>query len=150
MRNSLLVLSLLVAVSSPALAADAQLEKLLVTVKKLKGKVEFEKGVRTDYLTIHLSDTAVKDADLEALKGMTQIRKLYLQNRAITDEGLANLTGLENLQSLSLNKTKITDKGLEHVKELAELKTLHLKGTKVTADGIKDLKKTLAKVEIDH
>jgi internalin A len=174
MRNRLLALSLLIAVSLPSLAADAPLEKLLVAVKKLNGKVEVEKIGKTDYLTIHLSDTAVKDADLEALSGMTQVRKLYLQNTGITDEGLKNLKGLENLQSLSLNKTKITDdglanlaaltklhtlslsntkitdKGLEHVKELSELKTLHLKGTKVTEDGIKDLKKTLTKVEIDH
>jgi hypothetical protein len=173
-RRSLLAMTVFVAVTTPAIAADAQLEKLLVTVNKLDGKVEVEKVGRTDYLTVHLSDTKVKDADLEALKGMTQIRMLYLQNTGITDEGLANLAGLENLLSLSLNKTKITDdglknlagltklhtlslsntkvtdKGLEHVKELSELKTLHLKGTKVTEDGIKDLKKTLTKVEIDH
>jgi Leucine-rich repeat (LRR) protein len=132
MRKSLLALSLLVAFSSPSLAADAQLEKLLVTVKKLDGKVEVEKVGKTDYLTIHLSDTAVKDADLEALKGMTQIRKLYLQNTAITDEGLANLTGLENLQSLSLNKTKITDDGLKNLAGLTKLHTLSLSNTKVT------------------
>ncbi len=174
MRKSLLALSLLVVISSPSLAADAQLKKLLVAVKKLNGTVEVEKVGKMDYLAVLLSDTKVKDADLEAFKGMTQIRKLYLQNTAITDEGLGNLTGLENLQSLSLNKTKITDdglknlagltklhtlslsntkvtdKGLEHVNELAELKTFHRKGTKVTEDRIKDLKKTLTKVEIDH
>jgi hypothetical protein len=52
---------------------------LLVTVKKLNCKVEVEKVGKTDYLTIHLSDTVVKDADLEAFKGMPQIRRLYLQ-----------------------------------------------------------------------
>ena len=91
MRKTLLALSLLVAVSSPALAADAQLEKLLVTVKKLDGKVEIEKVGKTDYLTVHLSDTKVKDADLDALKGMTQIRKLNVLNTANADQGLANL-----------------------------------------------------------
>jgi hypothetical protein len=174
MRKHLLALSLLVAVASPAVAADVALEKLLVMVKKLNGKIEVEKIGKTDYLTIYLSDTNVKDADLEKLSSVTQIRKLYLQNTGITDEGLRSLKGLENLQTLSLNKTKITDdglvnlagltklhmlslsntkvtdKGLEQVKELSELKTLHLKGTKVTDDGIKDLKKTLTKVEIDH
>jgi len=38
MRKSLLAMTFLVAVTSPTLAADAQLEKLLVAVKKLDGK----------------------------------------------------------------------------------------------------------------
>jgi len=65
-----------VVILSPSLAADDQLEKLLVAIKKLNGKVEVEKVGKTDYLTVHLSDTKVKDADLETLKGMTQIRRL--------------------------------------------------------------------------
>jgi Leucine-rich repeat (LRR) protein len=140
MRIQVIALSLIAFVSLPAFAADAQLEALLVTVKKLNGKVEIAKVGKMDHVTIHLSDTSVKDADLEAIKGMPQIRRLYLQNTAITDEGLANLAGLENLEILSLNKTKITDAGLKNLVGLSNLKTLSLSNSKVTDKGLEQVK----------
>jgi hypothetical protein len=72
----LIALALIALVSLPACAADAHLEALLVTVKKLNGKVEVAKVGKMDHVTIHLSDTAVKDADLETFKGIPQIRRL--------------------------------------------------------------------------
>jgi len=115
---------LIALVSLPAFAADAQLETILVAVKKLNGKVEVAKVGKMDHVTIHLS-----------FKGMLQIHRLYLQNTTITDEGLANLSGLENLEILSLNKTKITDAGLKNLVGLSNLKTLSLSNTKVKTKG---------------
>ena len=61
MRNHVIAMALIALGSLPAYSADASLETLLVTVKKLNGKVEVEKVGKTDYLTIHLSNTAVKE-----------------------------------------------------------------------------------------
>ena len=82
----------------------------------------------------------VTDADMEHLKGMTNLRKLDLKFTDVTDAGLVHLKGLTKLQTLNLYGTKITDAGLEHLKGLTGLQTLNLGGTKITDAGMVHLK----------
>ncbi len=73
---------------------------------------------------VHFIGTPVTNAELEHLKGLTQLR------------------------SLDLARAKVTDDGLEHLKGLTRLRQLHLKGTKVTDEGIKKLQEALPNCEI--
>jgi hypothetical protein len=108
-------------------------EKAVALVKKLGGRVEIDEKVKdTPIVALHLSDTKVTDADLEALNSLAQLHRLYLQNTTITDAGLEHLRALTELYTLSLNHTKVTDAGLENLKALSKLKTLSLANTRVT------------------
>jgi internalin A len=139
-------------VVAPLRADDPQTdrEKAAALVKKLGGRIEVdEKSKDAPIVAVHLSDTKVTDADLEALKPLTQLHRLYLQNTSITDAGLEHLKGLAELHTLSLNHTKVTDAGLENLKGLSKLKTLSLANTRVTNKGMEQLK-GLAKLQTLH
>jgi internalin A len=125
-------------------------EKAVALVKKLGGRIEVdEKSKDVPIVAVHLSDTKVSDADLEALKPLTQLHRLYLQNTTITDAGLEHLKALSELHTLSLNHTKVTDAGLESLKGLSKLKTLSLANTRVTNKGMEQLK-GLTKLQTLH
>jgi Leucine-rich repeat (LRR) protein len=79
------------------------------------------------------------DADLEHLKGLTQLDYLELPWK-VTDAGLEHLQGLSGLQHLDLGETQVTDAGLEHLKGLTALQELNLGGTQVTDVGLVYLK----------
>jgi hypothetical protein len=142
-----------VALSNPMLRSDEpspDKEKAIALVKKLGGSVEVDEKVKEmPVVAVHLSDTKVADADLEPLKSLTKLHRLYLQNTAITDEGLAHLKGLTELHTLSLNHTKVTDAGLDNLKRLTNLKTLSLANTRITNKGLDQLK-GLTKLQTLH
>jgi len=91
--------------------------------------------------SLRLTGTAVTDAGLVHLKGLTALRDLQLGNTRITDAGLAQLTGLTDLRQLLLFNTPITDAGLAHLKDLPRLVVLDVSGTKVTDDGVIELER---------
>jgi beta-lactamase regulating signal transducer with metallopeptidase domain len=93
--------------------------------------------------TVRLSRTAVTDADLGHLKGLSGLKALYLDDTRITDAGLGHLAGLADLETLSLNYTRTTDAGLEHLKRLSRLRSLALLEADVTAAGLRALTKAL-------
>ena len=99
------------------------------TVKKLGGSV-----VRNEQLpgkpivSVTLSMSDCKDADIKALTGLKSLNSLALYRTAITDAGLKEVAALKTLTSLDVMKTKITDSGL---KELAGLDLLATAGTRV-------------------
>ena len=88
------------------------------------------------------------DADLVALKELSQLTQLDLGNIQVTDAGLVHLNQLKRLQTLSLHGTQVTDAGLLHLQiqvtdaglvhlsELKRLQTLSLHGTQVTDAGL--------------
>jgi hypothetical protein len=91
--------------------------------------------------SLRLTGTAVTNAGLVHLKGLTGLRDLQLGNTQITDAGLAHLKGLTELRQLLLFNTPITDAGLDHLKDLTSLVLLDLSGTKVTDDGVIELER---------
>ncbi len=76
-------------------------------------------------------------------------RDLDLLNTAVTDAGLEHLVGLTRLQRLNLGYTGVSDTGLKRLKGLTELRSLGLARTSVTDAGVSDLQKALPKVNID-
>jgi internalin A len=148
------ILTIAVCLSAvPLLRADEpqkDREKAGALIKKLGGHVEVdEKAKDAPIVAVHLSDTKVIDADLETLKPLTQLHRLYLQNTTITDADLEHLKGLTELHTLSLNHTRVTDAGLENLKGLSKLKTLSLANTRMTNKGMEQLK-GLTKIQTLH
>ncbi len=58
------------------------------------------------------------DAELEQLKGLSQLEWVDLNGTNVTDAGLDNLRGLSQLQSVELNATQVTDEGVESLHEV--------------------------------
>jgi hypothetical protein len=90
-------------------------------------------------VSVNLTATDVGDAQLDVLKGLTRLRRLYLSGTRVTDRGLSRLEGLEHLEDLYLIGDAITDDGLEHIARLKGLRRLDLSGTRVTDRGLEHL-----------
>jgi internalin A len=125
-----------------------------------------------DVCAVYLANNAVTDAELDHLRGLTQLRQLFLHSTQVTDAGLEHLRrlsklellaldgtqltdagvehlgGLTQLQYLSVNSTHVTDAGLEHLRGLTQLQKLHLFSTHVTAAGVGELQKALPNCQI--
>jgi hypothetical protein len=66
---------------------------------------------------------SVKDADLKALGGLTQLRALGLSETKVTDTGLMELTGLKGLELLCL-PGQVTDAGIATLQTALPLATI--------------------------
>ena len=97
---------------------------------------------------LDLGQTAVTDAGLGRIKGLTGLVRLHLEGTKITDAGLMHLKGMTGLEYLNVYGTAVTDAGLAHLSGLKNLKRLYVWQTKVTDAGIEQLKKTLPQVEV--
>jgi serine/threonine protein kinase/Leucine-rich repeat (LRR) protein len=117
--------------------------------------------------SLDLSDSAIGDADLASLNGLTHLRRLVLDGTNIEGQGLIHLqelpelkelrlgcpkvievflvelAGLQKLEKLSLAKSHVSDEGARQLAQLRNLKELDLTETKVTAAGVKELQKSL-------
>jgi curved DNA-binding protein CbpA len=75
---------------------------------------------------LHAGHSAVDDAQLRHLHGLTGLQFLDLTATNVTDAGLIHLLGLERLESLSLWRTGVSDRGLELLGRLETLRSLGL------------------------
>ena len=91
--------------------------------------------------SLGLDATAVGDAGLVRLAGLTSLRTLTLSRTTVTDAGLIHLQGMPGLSTLWLADTKVTDAGLTQLKGLTNLASLTLRGTKVTDAGVRSLER---------
>ncbi len=89
----------------------------------------------------HVTPVAkLNDADMERLKGMTQLRSLKLDNTNVTDAGLKHVAGLTQLQTLTLPRTKVTGASLQYLKGLTQLQDLNLVLPEVTDAALVHIK----------
>jgi hypothetical protein len=89
-----------------------------------------------DLTVLSLDGAKVSDDDLEALEGLTRLRRLYLNGTPVTDAGLAHLSKLTDLERLELRETAITDAGLVHLARLTKLRKLYLSNTRIHDAGL--------------
>jgi hypothetical protein len=66
---------------------------------------------------VRLDGSSVTDADLEQLKGMSQLHLLALSDTPITDAGLEHIASLTQLNTLYLNRTVVTDEGVKRLQQ---------------------------------
>lgn len=114
---------------------SAEQESIIAAIKLRGGHVLIDRGTNsTSTIKVILSETGVKDKDLEQLKGLPTLQELYLFRTKVTGEGLKHLKGLTQLQRLDLSHcTELTEAGLANLKGLTKLQTLD-----VTATGMRD------------
>ena len=63
---------------------------------------------------------------------LDRLEELHLSDTAVTDAELAYLRRLRRLSRLDLTRTQVTDAGLEYLAGLTELASLYLRGTRVS------------------
>ena len=98
----------------------------------------FSEVVRMGYMS-SVDATQFADADVQHLKGLSQLRFLALSPSQITDAGLRKLTGLRRLETLILDQTRVTDSGLECLLNFPKLNSLSLCDTQITDAGLRSL-----------
>jgi hypothetical protein len=119
-------------------------------IAKLGGRVEVdEESPDHPVVGVFLATGHVTDANLECLRGLTQLEELYLEGAKVTDAGLKHLKGLTHLQVLDLSGTDVSDAGMERLKGLTQLQVLDLSDTKVTDVGLEHLKELTQLRELD-
>jgi hypothetical protein len=111
----------------------------LVIVKASGGKVRIDEKYSPPDISIDLSGTKIKDADLVQVKWIRGLTELNLSETQVTDAGLAHLKGLP-LSYLALARSEVGDTGLAYLQGMRTLGTLDLSGTRVTDAGLAYLK----------
>ena len=101
-----------------------------------------------DLQILDLKGSAVTDAGLVHLRGLTGLRNLNLAQTEVTDAGLEHLQDLVNLEKLNLWETAVSDAGLRLLRGLVALRELDLEGTRVTEAGIAELRAALPSLVI--
>ncbi len=77
--------------------------------------------------------------ELEALAGLTQLRKLGLRHMQVTGPSLRHLAGLTQLEELDVSRTFIDSASLEYLLGLTRLRQLNLSRNDVSDAGIRHL-----------
>lgn len=116
-------------------SGDDTARKAIAKIKESGGKLTQGDG----WVSVRFTDSPVTDADLEHLKGLTDLVSLNLSRTRVTDAGLEYLEGLTNLEVLNLSSTGVTDAGLQHLGRLANLEALNLSRTRVADAGLEYL-----------
>jgi len=142
------------AISDAELAPIGQLTRL--ELLKLRGATAVtDAGLEnltgmTLLQNLNLMGTPVTDAGLMYLQGRSSLRFLNLRFTPVTDAGLAHLKGLPGMTTLWLADTRVTDAGLAYLKGLSGLERLNLTGTAVTDAGVRELGKVRPNLRISH
>ncbi len=98
---------------------------------------------------VNLVNTKVGNTGLRHLVDLPGLTTLWLKETNVTDAGLTDLIRLNSLTYLGLNGTRITDEGLAEIAKLTALTGLDLRNTEVTASGLSQLRKALPKCRIE-
>jgi hypothetical protein len=99
-------------------------------------------------IQIYFYTEEATDAEVEHLRGLSQLKELELGGTHVTDAGLEHLRGMSRLTELDLGFTQVTDAGLGHLKGLSQLQYLDLRTMQVTDGGVKRLQQALPNCEI--
>ena len=98
-----------------------------------------DSGQRRKLTTLDLSGTAVTDAGLKGLAGLTDLVELDLSGTRATGAGCSGLGGLKSLKSLNLSDANVTDLGLKGVAALQSVESLDITNADVTDTGLNEL-----------
>jgi Leucine-rich repeat (LRR) protein len=88
-------------------------------------------GACSDVVSINLSETKLREADLQFLAALASLRELRLVNLPVSDATLKRLAGHGKLEVLDLSGTRVTGAGLADLATSAELKQLLLANTQI-------------------
>ena len=94
---------------------NAPVRPAIEMVQRLGGHLFFGRG---EVVEIVLNQTAVQDADLQHISGLSQLTDLSLEATGIGDAGLVHTARLKNLVWLNLYRTQVSDASLEQLRQL--------------------------------
>jgi internalin A len=92
--------------------------------------------VLTGIRTVNLSESDVRDEELQALPSLPDLEELYLCHTKITEKGLSHLSGAKKLRLINLASTKTSKRGLGCLKNLPGLEELGLTDTGINDEGL--------------
>jgi len=97
-----------------------------------------------------LNDTAIGDADLQALTSVDSIEFLSLERTAITDDGARYLSSVKSLRGVSLMGTCVSNTGISYFAALPGLEYLNVVDTAVTDTAVLALQRALPQTLIER
>ena len=101
------------------------------------------------YITwLNLSDSALKDKNLEVLAEMENLTRLSLQNNPLTTETLAPIQNLQHLEILNIYNTEIDHEIFNYLIKIKSLKKVFLWDTQITPAELKAQGSSLGAIEI--
>lgn len=106
------------------------------------------KPLSEQIIWLKVGSTKITDKALKDISGLKNLRKLHLENTAITDAGLEALTDMPHLTYINLVGTKVTDNGLRKIAGLKGLKNVFVWQSAITEKGIQEIRKTHPHLEI--
>ena len=122
-------------------AANPTRAEALAQIVKLGGvTVPPAPGPGDRVVFVSLRSTGARNADLGAIRALTELGILDLSGTKVTDTGLKQLSALQNLSALTLDGTAVTGEGLAHLAGLPHLSHLGLTGTRVHESDLARLK----------
>jgi hypothetical protein len=98
---------------------------------------------------VTLSGPNATDVQLNRIRALPTLKKLYLIDTQITGDGLEQLKELAQLEHLVIQGHQASDSGLERIKTLSHLRKLELWGDGITKKGIKYLEGMTRLEELD-
>jgi hypothetical protein len=150
MMRFLIAATLLLLVADRLAAAEPlDADALRKAVEDVGGKITFSEDGKPVEIDLYNGNnplkgkggrnTAVNDAWLEKLAGLTTLTSLSLANCDVHAEGMKHVAKLTKLENLNLTLTPVSDDGLAHLVTLTELKSLGLASSQCTGTGFKHL-----------
>lgn len=103
-----------------------------------KALEEFPK-LKTDNISIYLSNTAVSDEGMASISGMHNVRELILDNTSVTGNGVKLLAKMPGLNFLSLRNLNLTGQVIGTFVEMKHLRRLELAKNPISNDDLKIL-----------
>jgi len=97
-------------------------------------------NVKEQLIWLNLSNSGVKDAQLEKIGQLENLVKLNLSGNNISDDGIKHIEKLTNLESLNLHNTKVSQGLLKVIPKLSKLQSLYLWQTNFSEETVKVLK----------
>lgn len=103
-----------------------------------------------DLKCVKFSGEKIDDEHVRQLGDLEQLSIVVLKKANISDWALQHLSAQKNLQHIAIMYCPIGDKSLDHLKVHQRLVLLKLFGTEITAAGASQLRKEMARTQIDH
>jgi len=106
------------------------------------GDIQLLTGIKDQLIWLDVSNSNLKDVQLEQIAEFQNLIKLNLSGTKITDHSLQHLSKLTQLESLNLYNTEVSNTILEVIPKLTRLKSIYLWKTKVNDSVIGKLQAT--------
>ena len=107
------------------------------------------RNIRRQIAWLTMNNSSLRDQEMDALTGLSNLTRLSLSNCSISDTGISKLSVLTNLHYLNLVGTRVTIKGLLTLKALPHLRLLYLFQTNVTGQDWTLLRQQFPQTLID-